>query len=172
MGTLNPGQIFDHNLDIVKGPSLMHRLDYAAAPVADQVLFEGSVMSLNSEGKFVAGCPAGTVANRPMPVFAIQGINDFDANSDIGNMSGGVMSGVVATGGYEIKTTEFVATETYAPNDLLKAATGNDAGKVQKATVAPYGAESMVGVVTKPAALNADLKNMLSFWTVYLPANA
>ena len=34
MGNLVPSQMFDHNLDVVKGPSLMHRLDFHAAPAA------------------------------------------------------------------------------------------------------------------------------------------
>jgi len=170
MGTLNPGQMFDHNLDVVKGPSLMHRLDFHAAPVAGEAINEGSLMSLNDEGKFIAGCPVGAVAIHAMPIFAIQGINDFDANSDIGNTSGGVMSGVVATGGFEIATTEFDA-DDYEPGQLL---TGSSvtAGLVGKATVLPYGLENVVGCVSRNREINADGKSMLSFWTMFLPCGA
>jgi len=171
MGTLNPGQMFDHNLDVVKGPSLMHRLDFHAAPVADEAIKEGSLMSLDSAGKFIAGCPPGAATiTQPMPIFAIQGINDFDANSDIGNISGGVMSGVVATGGYELATTEFDAALTYAPNELLVSDEGGTKGWVTQAAAAPYGAETIVGCVSKPAAVNADGKNMLAFWSLFLPS--
>jgi hypothetical protein len=161
--------MFDHNLEVVKGPSLMHRLDFAAAPKAGESINEGSLMSVDVDGLLIAGCPAGAAAVRPMPVFAIQGIDDFDANSDEGNMSGGVMSGVVATGGFEISTTEFEGT-VFVPNQLLTA--GSTAGTVAAATVSPYGAEPIVGVVTKAPYVNADGKSVLTFWTTFIPAGS
>lgn len=172
MGTLNPSQMFDHNIDVVKGPSLMHRLDFHAAPVADEALNEGSLMSLDSDGKFIAGCPPGAGGSNiiPMPIFALQGIDDFDANSDVGNISGGVMSGVVATGGFEIATTEFEIGPTYAPNTLLTSDEAGTKGLVTEAAGLPYGAETICGVVSKTNSVNADGKQMLSFWTVYLPS--
>ena len=168
--------MFDHNLDVVKGPSLMHRLDFAAVPdyaameAAVSTINEGGLISLNASGKLIAGCPAGgAAAIQPMPMFAIQGLNDFDSNSDEGNISGGVMSGIVATGGFEISTTEFDPTGTYAPNQLLTA-DGTTLGLVKEATVAPYGVEVIVGCVSQGAAVNADGKNMLTFWTMFLPS--
>ena len=172
MGTLNPSQMFDHNLDVVKGHSLMHRLDFHAAPLAGEEINEGSLMSLDANGLFIAGCPPGAAGAIvvPMPIFALQGINDYDANSDIGNISGGVMSGIVATGGFEIATTEFDAGGTYAPNTLLVSDEGGTKGFVTEAAAPAYGDETICGVVSKPAAVNADGKSMLSFWTVYLPS--
>jgi hypothetical protein len=165
--------MFDHNLVVVKGPSLMHRLDFHAAPkVTDpaQVIYEGGLMSLDSNGQFVAGCAPGGATNvQPMPIFAIQGINDFDANSDQGNISGGVMSGIVATGGFEISTTEFASAPSYLPNTLFVEDTAT-AGYVTEAAGVAYGAETVVGVVSRPPSINADGKNMLSFWTTYLPS--
>lgn len=168
MGNLKPAQMFDHSISVVKGPSLMHRLDFAAPPKVGEEIETGGLMSLDSNGQFIAGCPAGDTAVRPMPFFAIQGINDFDANSDEGNISGGVMSGYGATGGFEIATTEFDA-GTYVPNQLLTSGTG---AAVKAATVSPYAAEPIVGVVSKSAAVNADGKSVLSFWTMFLPAGA
>jgi len=168
--------MFDHNIDVLKGPSLMHRLDYSAAVAAvPGDIYEGSLMSLVSaagadQGKFTVGCPAGTDGVYPMPIFALQGVNDFDANSDVGNISGGVMSGVVATGGFEIATTEFDAGGTYVPNALLTPDTVT-AGYVTDLGAAPYGALPVVGCVSKPPAVNADGKSMLSFWTMFLPSN-
>lgn len=172
MGTLVPSQMFDHNIDVVKGPSLMHRLDFHAAPAVDPGgdLYEGSLMSLDAAGKFVAGCAPGIDGVCPMPIFALQGINDFDANSDVGNIAGGVMSGVVATGGFEIATTEFDAAPTYVPNALLTEDTVTP-GFVTELAVAPYGDLSTVGCVSKPPAVNADGKSMLSFWTMFLPSS-
>ncbi len=170
-GTLTPAQMFDHSLVVVKGPSLMNRLDFHAAPVSTETINQGSVCSLNSAGNLVAGCSTGAIMNRPMPMFAIQSINDFDANSDVGNFSGGVMSAVVATGGFEIETTEFVA-GTYRPNDLLTAATGANAGNVRRCTVSPYGAEVVVGCVSTGISSNEYSKSVLRFWTMFLPASA
>ena len=170
MGTLTPSQMYDHSLTVVKGPSLMHRLDFHAAPLSTETIYQGSLCSLNLSGQLRAGCPAGAAWNRPMPMWAIQGINDFDANSDVGNISGGVMSGVVATGGFEIETTEYVTTDTYQPNDLLTNGTGGDLGDVKRATESPYGDQLICGVVSTGVSTNADGKSVLRFWTVYLPA--
>ena len=170
-GTLTPAQMFDHSLVVVKGPSLMNRLDFASAPLSTETIYSGSVCSLNTASKLVAGCVVGAVMNRPMPMFAIQNINDYDANSDVGNMSGGVMSAVVATGGFEIETTEFV-TGTYRPNDLLTAATSSNRGKVTRCTVGPYGAQNVVGCVSTGTATNEYSKSTLRFWTMFLPAGS
>jgi hypothetical protein len=170
-GSLTPSQMFDHSLVVVKGPSLMNRLDFNAPPRSGELINQGSVCSLNSSGQLVAGCSVGATANRPMPMFAIQGINDFDANSDIGNFSGGVMSAVVATGGFEIETTEFVA-GVYNPNDMLTAATGSNIGKVTICTDSPYQNEVVVGCVSVGTRTNEYGKSTLRFWTMFLPATA
>jgi len=161
--------MFDHSLDVVKGPSLMHRLDFHAAPAADEVIYAGGLCSLNALGQLVAGCPAGADQVRPMPMFAIQNVDDFDANSDVGNISGGVMSAVVAPGGFEIETTEYDTAETYLPNTLLTG--GAVDGEVAPAAGSPYGAEPIVGVVSTGAGANAEGKSVLRFWTVFLPAS-
>ena len=149
----------------------MHRLDFHAPPKAGEALRAGSLCSLDANGQLIAGVPAGADANRPMPLFAIQDINDFDANSDVGNISGGVMSAIVATGGFEIETTEVDVAVTVVPNDLLTADT-TTAGYVAKATTSPYAAEPIVGCVSKGVSVNADGKHVIRFWTVYLPAGA
>ena len=149
----------------------MHRLDFHAPPKAGEALRAGSLCSIDANGQLIAGVPVGAVANRPMPMFAIQDINDFDANSDVGNISGGVMSAVVATGGFEIETTEVDAAVTAAPNDLLTADL-TTVGFVAPATAVPYTTEPIVGCVSKGVSVNADGKHVIRFWTVYLPANA
>lgn len=176
-GTLTPTQMFEHNLNVVKGPTLMHRLDYSALVDTDGLadgLVEGMLMSISSTtGKVVRGCGVGSAANRPMPMWAIQGVNDYDANSDVGNISGGVMSGIVATGGFEIETTEFDSTATYYPNDLL-VPSGTTAGYVTLAVAADlYDEKPIVGCVSKAKFTSlADGKTLLSFWTMFLPATA
>lgn len=169
MGTLTPAQMFDHSLMVVKGPTLMHRLDFHGAPAASQSIYAGSVCSTNSAGLLVAGCSVGNAYNRPMPMFAIQNVNDFDANSDVRNISGGVMSAVVATGGFEIETTEFATGGTYNPNDLLTADTGT-AGLIERCTVPPYSSEVVIGCVSTGRNNNVYNKASLRFWTMFLPA--
>ena len=170
MGTLTPSQMFDHSLDVIKGPSLMHRLDYAAEPASGADIRAGAVCSLDSNGKLQAGCSAGAGANKPMPMFAIQDINDFDANSDVGNISGGVMSAIVATGGFEIETTEYVAEDTYNTNDFVTAANGAAIGKVAKMGEAPYGGQVAIGCVSKGVSVNSEGKSVIRFWTLFIPA--
>jgi len=173
-GNLTPGQMFDHSLTELSGRATMHALDFSAAPAADEEVFEGSVMTLDSNGQFVGGMGAGVANtqlfehNAPMAIFAIQGTNEFDANSDIGNISGGVQSGIVASGGYEVQTTEYVA-GTYSPNDLLTFAVGADRGDVGIARD-NYSDCHVVGVVSRGVDTNADNQSVISFWTVFEPA--
>jgi len=175
MGTLSPGNMFDHTQIELSGRSTMHALDFAApASSAETVeIKEGGIMTLNASGEFVAGL-GDSVDNKavaskaPMALIAIQGVNDFDANSDIGNTSGGVMSGLVASGGYEIQTTEFVA-GTYAPNDLLTFGVTTNRGKIVKAAAA-YSTQQCFGIVSRGTDTNAYNKSVISFWTVVCPA--
>jgi hypothetical protein len=173
-GTLTPAQMFDHTMIELSGRSVMHALDFSAEPAAGEVSLAGSVCTLNSNGKFVVGLGSGVANtqlfshNAPMAIFMIQGTNEFDANSDVGNMSGGKQSGIVASGGYEIQTTEYVA-GTYRPNDTLTFAVGASIGKVTMSNE-EYNDCHLVGVVSRGVETNADAKSVLSFWTIYLPA--
>lgn len=168
-GTLTPGQMYDHTLVSVKGAIAPRRLDFAAAPKAAEDIVEGMCCSLDSNGELVKGCPVGAVGNKPMPIFVINSQDDFDTNSDVGNISGGVMSGLVGTGAFEVETTEYTDTSSFNPNDLLQ---GKADGKVDLLGVLPYGILTAVGVVSKGVSVNRDGKNILSFWTAYIPAGA
>ncbi len=175
MGKFKPGQMFDHTQIELSGRSMMYALDFAAPAdsAEDVVINEGGVITLNDSGNFVAGLGDGVANvavahNAPMALFAIQGINDFDANSDEGNISGGVMSGLVASGGYEIQTTEFV-TGTYGVNDLLTFGVTTNRGKIVLAADA-YSTQHCFGIVSRGTDSNAYNKPVLSFWTTYLPA--
>lgn len=165
MGTLVPGQMYDHTLVPVKGAIAPRRLDFAAPVAVGQTIVEGMCASLNDAGEFIAGCPAGAGPKQPMPIFVINSDDDFDTNSDVGNISGGVMSGLVGSGAFEVETTEFTGTN-FVPNELLKAPTGT----LERATVAPGGVETIVGVVSKTESVNRDGIAILTFWTEYLPA--
>lgn len=175
-------QMYDHILNVVRGPAPMHRLDYFG-PAADNADYaRGSLVSAGADGKIVAGCAAGSVGNRPMPMFAIQGTDDLDVYTDDYNVGDATPSAVVATGGFEVATTEFV-TGTYTVGDLLKPS-ATAVGKVEKAGVDAYGTTPIVGVVSVatdgvsavneigvPTSSNYK-KPLLTFWTVYLPAKA
>ena len=108
-----------------------------------------------------------------MPIFAIQNDTDFDANSEVGNISGGVMSGLVASGAFEVSTTEFKTPATYNPNDTLTAGLngGGDAGLVLLSG-GNYSDTVICGIVSRgvTSGVAVDNNDLLHFWTVYGPA--
>ena len=180
-GTLTPGQMFDHTEIELSGRSMSYPLDFASQASQGETIpvMQGGLLTLDDNGQFVTGLGAG-VANgpidgkTPMALIAIQGRDEFDANSDVGNISGGVQSGLVASGGYEIDSTEFVA-DTYLPNEPLTFAVGEDVtaaayrGLITKAP-AKYSTVQVMGVVSRGVRTNADEKQALAFWSVFCPA--
>jgi len=160
-GTLTPSQNYDHVISVVSGSDGMHDLQYKAAPGTSQTFVKGSILYVDpTTGTLKAG---GGVTY--MPMWAITGVDDFDANSDVGNMSGGVVSAYVATGGYEIFTTEF-DTASYSPNDLLTYS--GTAGKIKKAAAA-YNTETIVGCVSKGTDTDIYGQSILYFWPMFIP---
>jgi hypothetical protein len=110
------------------------------------------------------------VVNGYMPLFTFPGEKDFDANSDVGNISGGWLNTLVATGGYELETTEFVAGGTYDPQTSLTGATGADIGKLRPTTHGWCGHAMIVGVVSEPGPRTNDHgKDVIRFWPVFCP---
>lgn len=102
----------------------------------------------------------------------------------------GKVMGLVATGGYELETTEFDTAQTYAPNDLLRAVTSDtdaNGGKLTNqnaatnqtftggtgvAVWAPNAAsDSIVGVCSRGSYTNKNNRPALAFWPVYLPGS-
>lgn len=167
---------------VVKGAPPSHRLTFKAqGESADTVINEGSLISLNADGKFVLGCGAGDGLNLPMPMLSG---SDSSQNGVVlygAQAVGGNYLGFVFTGGFEVETTEYVS-GTYKPGDALTGATGNDLGKFKLATVKAYAtkalettvAEPIVGIVSTGIG-NADndgVVKVLRFWTVFIPANS
>jgi len=176
-GTLNPGQMFDNTEIELSGRSMSYPLDFAgpADPNDDTAVMQGGICSLSADGRIVAGLGGTTAATvqaglTPMGLIAIQGRDEFDANSDVGNFSGGVQSVLVCSGGYEIETTEF-ATGTYLPNHALTFGVGADRGKVTLAGD-NYSDVQVVGVVSRAVRANEYNKSVLAFWTTFCPAVA
>lgn len=153
------------------------------------VLYGGRVAHVNASGQFEAGA-IGT----QMPVVMIQGSDAPDVNNP--SPSGayawypiapiGVMSGLVAIGGYELETTEYDQTSTYAINDALHAPTegqitGTDksvAGMLFNARKWPGGnslaivqyTDAICGIVSPAAAHTNELRqSVLAFWPYFLP---
>jgi len=161
-GNLTPGQMFDHELNAVKGWPSPYAVDKRAEPAdPDADIKAGMLMYLDANGKFAKGA-----SNTSMAIFALQNQNDFDANGDTGNITGGIMSGLVAVGAYELETTEFDADDTYNPNTQLVA--GGTDGYVGANGGNTY-AFNVVGVVSDGVFTNDHGKDVLRFWPVYMP---
>jgi hypothetical protein len=167
-GTNVPSQMFDVELNQKKGWPSPYAVDYAAEYASGESgVKAGMVVSLDANGAFVRGLASdGAVA-----IFVLQSMADLDVLSDIGNVSGGVGSGLVALGAYELQTTEFVA-GNYAPNDPLTVDDGSVVPANEgKLTLGVLYTDPIVGVVSAgqtDSEHSADIK-FLAFWPVWLP---
>jgi hypothetical protein len=167
-GTLTPGQVFTHQLNAVKGWPSPYALDFRAtiSPTNAVQFNAGMGAYLDESGNFRIGSNPGAVT-----IFLRQGINDFDVNGDVGNITGSasglVYSGLVSLGSYEVWTTEFV-TDTYIPNDYLTVsnAGGGNTGKVTECNA--YEAQ-VCGIVSRGEFTNQNGVPCLQFWTYHLP---
>ena len=173
-------QMFTHTLDAVKGwiPGNMGSLDSKgklSANVTIDPVYAGRCVHLNSVGEYEMG-----VTGTQMPIFLLQNSTDFDVANDGGDdweaiSSRGTMSGLVATGGYELATTEFDDDQVYAINDLVRAVASNSnattGGRLTNAGITLF-TQACVGVVSKLVAQNSHKKRVLTFWPAYIPGTA
>jgi hypothetical protein len=174
-----PSLMFEHGLDIAKGWFDPAALDFAA-PLSENVTFEvprGRVVHVNDSGEFEMG-----VATTEMAIFLLNGSEDYDVSNPGTTPSGnfmhqaiapkGIMSGVVATGAYEIESTEFNDGVTYAANDTLTATANNTTlatgGVLTNASAVVY-TNPVCGVVSRGRFVNSHGIPVLAFWPVYLP---
>lgn len=163
-GTNTPAQMFDHELNVKKGWPAPYTLDYSAAYADGETgVVAGMVCSLDANGDFVQGLSA----DGAMAIFMLQSMTDLDVLSDVGNVSGGVGSGLVAVGAFELQTTEFVAGD-YPPNTPLTVAAGDNAGQLTGGTLYT---DPIVGVVSSGTSTSEHDASVsfLSFWPVWLP---
>ena len=175
-----PDLPFEHAVDIKKGWFDMASLDYSAK--LGSVSFtvpRGRVVHLEHvDGKevFLPGVRATDVA-----IFLLNGATDADVSNPGTTASGrfvqqaispsGKLSGVVATGGYEIDSTEFHSELSYVAGDLLTAPTGScpiNSGTLTNASVTQF-VTPVVGVVSSGKHVNHNGVSTLSFWSVWLP---
>jgi hypothetical protein len=184
----NPSQMFDHTLDAVKGWFHEAALDYSAklsSNVLKDPTEQGSVVHVNSSGEFELG-----IANTDMAIFLLNSSDDFDVANAGGDYwtavaPTGKMSGLVATGAYELQSSEFDGTPTYAPNDLLCSddvqTLAGDGGALDNrddadaALNVPWATgtdQAICGVVSSGESTNSHGIAVISFWPVYLPGES
>lgn len=167
-GTTVPAQMFDHELNEKKGWPSPYAVDYSAEYASGETgVKAGMVCSLDANAALVRGL----ASDGAMPIFMLQNQSDFDVDSDAGNVSGGVGSGLVAAGAYELQSTEFVD-DAYAPNDPLTVDDGSgtpaNKGKLKKGTLYT---DPIVGIVSTGETAsehNASI-GLLAFWPVFIP---
>lgn len=91
---------------------------------------------------------------------------------------GGTITAYVATGAFELETSEFDAAADYQFNQALvgKVVDGKQTGKLTPATEAIYGGTTVVGIVSEKPYRGKDsmnvygkTKNRLRFWPVFFP---
>lgn len=181
-----PRQMFDHTLDAIKGWFHMAALDFTSklsSNVTVSVVYAGRCVHLNADGEFELGA-----TGSQMPIFLLQNSDD----SDVANSGGtswyptgpsGALTGLVATGAYELETTEFDSGESYAVNALLrcKGTHGDNANTLASgglltsagiSTLENGGSNptAVVGVVSRGVRKRqSDRNNVLAFWPVYKP---
>lgn len=186
-----PSLMFEHALSHPKGWFQPAALDHVAklSPNVTIQAFGGRVVHLNAQGEFEMG-----IANRQMPIFLLQADTDFDVSNPGTTPAGNFMqqaiapaknmSGLVATGGYELESTEFekVPNTAYAINHLLTAKADNttqsSGGVLSNDRAGAGGSSGLVrqyvdpacGVVSRGTFKNEHNVDVLAFWPIYLPA--
>lgn len=150
-------------------------------------IVRGSVVSLNEDGAFVLGCPVGAGNNYPMPMFSRKNAYDPDVMTGaVGahtgeiladSIVGGQIPAYVASGAFELESSEFDAAGTYKVNTALKAAANGKVTPAGSQTI--YGTETIVGIVSKPPFrsqasfnVNGTGNNRICFWAVFFPGKA
>ena len=155
-----PAQMFDHELNPVKGWPSPYAVDKAASPAEGVSWNGGMVMHLNAAGALELGA-----LGSQMPIFMLQNSTDPDVHQDYGSITGGTGAGIVACGGYEVESTEFVG--TFAPNDLATSPTeGDNAGMLVPGDQC---ANNICLVVSDAVISNDNNLEVLRGWTVWYP---
>jgi hypothetical protein len=179
--------MFEHALNARKGWFQPAALDYSTKLSTDVTFTPsaGRVVHLNAAAEFEMG-----VGETDMGIFLLQGEDAYDVGNTGTTASGnfmhqaiipaGDMSGLVATGAYELDSTEFDTTRDYVPNDLLTAGPSNpviatggvltNAGSGAAGDVQQF-VDPVCGVVSKGSFNNEHGINVLAFWPVWLPGS-
>ena len=190
---------YDRQLHPLKGWT-QHFLDKVApldpALVGSLTSWPAGRVGIIRGGYVVLATPTNVVqAPQPMPLYLVQGGFDLDVGQTgvgvggtlhwVNAVPAGYIQGLVATGGYELQTTEFDPNGTYACNTPLtvKLDANNIGGLLVNTTNGAYGAQWVCGVCslhcqqhwdntavpTSPVGTNATKKSTLTFWSYFLP---
>lgn len=173
-------QDFDYSCEPVHGGHagpLVKQRPIAAASLANA--YAGRVVTLNSSGDFQLGNGGNTKA---MPLFLIRGRESPSVYTEtnqywVPGKTTAIGVAAVATGGFELQSTEFNPNATYAPNTPLTA----DSNGVL--TTGAFGSNWIVGICSVyenqenyqptpsqlPRGKNANGKEVLTFWTYFYP---
>jgi len=178
--------MFDAHLDPVKGwaPDNMSALDFSArlsANVTIDPVREGRVGHLNDDGEWEMGCVGDQMAcfffgSSDEPDSINEGSDDDQPIAGAKRL----LTALVASGAYELGTTEFDTALNYLPNDSLRAIADNanattggrltNAGVVKVAAAAPQNATAVCGRVSRGVKTNpVSRKPFLYFWPVHIP---
>lgn len=172
-----PSQMNDHTLDALKGWPSPYAVDHVAKAKAGVTVVAGCVVTLDANGEYVLG----NVDTDAVSMFAFQNSTDPDVSNDGGDTHGGSGSAnawvpvapgggimaLVATGAYELESTEFdlgSGGTLLAINSVLTGDTGD--GKLKHAVV--Y-ASHICGVVSAAIADNSHGVSSVKFFPVWLP---
>lgn len=189
---------FVHQLTGRKGYPLWSQLNTKGKVVADQAAaaYAGRAAHFNGDGDFELGA-----RQAQMPLFLTASTQSFDVATTAHNSYGGAIipegtrGALVATGAYELETTEFDTTKTWNANDPIYSPTagqitgddkskagllfksknwpgGSDAAYVPGTDkvigIASWGRRSTIGpAVTGPASTHPNLVPVLAFWPVF-----
>jgi hypothetical protein len=163
-----PAQMFDHELNGLKGWPNPYAVDKHANLKEGDTVIAGQVMCLDANADFNVG-----LTENAMAIFALQNSDDFDVISDDGGLVGGGqdiprMSGLVAVGAFELESTEFNSSSTYNPNTPLTspAPGAANAGRLDVGVVYT---DTICGVTSDGVVSNERAISVLRFWPVWLP---
>jgi len=184
MTTLSsPASIFEHTLDPLSGYDKERGLAFTANLSANVTIipYPGRVGHLNSVGEWEMG-----VTGKQMPCYLMPPSHPLGHQPTVSPYWQGVgkypLTGLPATAGLELATTEYDSERTFAVNDLLTAIASNsdqDTGglltNVNGSNVAltpPYiGAtttRTVCGMVSKPPVTLKNKNTVLSLWTLVI----
>lgn len=155
--------MYDHMMNATKGWPGPWALDKTADLESGEVVYKGMCIYLNSNGNFQAG-----LARNAMPNIAVRNSSDADVRISSGNSSGGKMTGLTVTGGYEIETTEFDSNLSYLPNQPLTAE--NSGANVGRITTGTFYEDTILGIVSDGVVVGPYGQSLLRFWSYFLPA--
>lgn len=174
MATYSSGYMYEHTCDVVKGPAetRLGRLDYQAEVDSEATILRGGICSLNSSGKFIAGCLAGSTTNYVVPMIAVGSTEYPDTTQPQYSGFAGKLTALVVTAGTEIETTEYVSTSTYHIGDAVVPGTGDNVAKLDLSTEAVYAnSKPILGFVSRTPVAGKDYNvSAIRFWSCFFPA--